>query len=386
MKEFQEERKIQREREWNRPQPKLSRSSSSLSLNKSERVRAISTPSRPDSAASYLSPTALHRRDSVTSLASSRPSSPTSSVSSKDIEEEVVHEIVHIRERNWNSPRPDWHMHRRSLSPLPRSRPGSPTGSPVQAQTLAPRSRTNTTTMPRSRTNSMTSPQSRTNSSTHGNSLSVPSPVAHTKTPVGQRMPQPKTPSRSPAEKLSPHGRSKSPVPPTPPPENAESSQQSYRSRFGWSFPRQKAALPPLELDQESPHKPLSRPSSRTSLSAGASTASHIPVRSPRKGDHGSSTSMSMPSLPEKKRLHRRTTTEFTESIGAVPPRIEVSDIDDLPSVPVVNGQDGQNGHDGHDDYSSGEDAKTDLIMICAHPVLLQRAKTNRTSLRARPL
>lgn len=333
MEEVEKERNKEREREWNKPHPKLSRSSSNLNL-KSERVRTISTPSRPGSSASYLSPTTatLHRHGSASSLSSSRPSSPTTSVSGESVEMEIEHEIDHLRERNWNSPHPDWHLHnRRSLSPLPRSRPGSPTGTPPH---VAP-------------------PRSRTNSITHGNSLSVPSSVPRSKSPVGDRVPRPRSPMppSSVGTKASSHERPQSPV--NSPPAKAESSNSVSGSRFGWSFPQHKhKSLPPLELDEESPRRPLSRPSSRSSLAASASTPSHIPVRSPRKNGHASTASMATSSASiafpgstmEKKNRHRRSVTEFSESVGALPPKIEVSSSDDLPPVPIV---------DGHDDFSS---------------------------------
>ncbi|KAI1791245.1 hypothetical protein LXA43DRAFT_1011781 [Ganoderma leucocontextum] len=328
MKEFGQERSKEREREWNRPHPNLSRSSSSLDLNKSERVRTISTPSRPDSAASYLSPTThtpLHRHGSSNSLSSSRPGSPAGSVSAHDVEEEIEHEFEHQRERNWNSPRPDWnnslHPHRRPLSPLPRSRPGSPVNvSPPKSATM---------------------PRSRSNSTTHGTSLSVPSLAPRSKSPVGDRHPRPRSPMPHASTEKSSSSRPKSPALPMRSPEKNSHSQSGFRSRFGWSFPQHKVELPPLELDQDSPQKVPPRPSSRASLSTAASTSSHIPVRSPKKNGHGST--LSIADSSDRKRSHRRSVTEFTEAIGALPPRIEVSsdDVsDELPPVPIVNGND----------------------------------------------
>lgn len=359
MKEFEEERHKEREHGWNKrhpelPEHKLHRSSSSLSLNKSDRVRTISTPSRPDSATSYLSPVqpTLHRHGSSNSLSSSRPVSPVGSISDMSIEVEAEHEFEHLRERNWNSPRPDWHLHhRRSLSPLPRSRPGSPTGSPAHTHMHS------------------TTPRSRSNSITHDNTLSVPSPIPRSKSPMGDPITRAKSPSfrSSVASKPTPsphvHVRPKSPAPPTPSPdkaEKAEAPQGNFRSRFGWSFP--KADLPPLELDHESPARP--RPPSRSSLSAGVKILSHIPVKSPKKNDHTSTSSVA--SVAEKKRSHRRSVTEFTESIGAIPPRIEVSSIDDLPPVPIV---------DKYDEFSSSSGTCTPLAMQTHPHVLAQPAK-----------
>ncbi|KAI0829898.1 hypothetical protein BC628DRAFT_1359257 [Trametes gibbosa] len=309
-----QERVKEKEREWNKPHPKLSRSSSSLSLNKSERARTHSTPTRPDSAASYLSPTraTLHRHNSSNSLSSpSRPSSPTSSVHS--VEQEVEHVIEHQRERNWNSPHPKWVgplHHRRSLSPLPKS----PAGSPPHTAPLK----------------SMSTSRSRTNSTTQAPSLS-----STTKPTPKEKIPRPNSPllHSTAHNQSSSLTRAKSPVA-FPSHDHAEPSHNGYKSHFGWSFPQKRAPLPPLELDQDSPRKLLARPSSRTSLTA---PPSHIPVPSPRKGLHESS---SAPSLSERKKSHRRSVTEFAESAGAIPPRIEVEsdDHDELPPVPIVNG------------------------------------------------
>ena len=229
-----------------------------------------------------------------------------------------------MRERNWNSPRPHWdNGHRRPLSPLPRSRPGSPVNiSPPKSATI---------------------PRSRANSTTHGNGLSVPSPAPRSKSPVGERHPRPRSPMpHARVEKSSTsQPRPKSPLPPPHSPEKNGHSQSGFRSQFGWSFPQHKMDLPPLELEQDTPQKIPPRPSSRASLSAAASTPSHIPIRSPKK--NGLRPTLSAADPTDKKRSHRRSVTEFTEAIGALPPRIEVSgdDIsDELPPVPIVNGND----------------------------------------------
>ncbi|KAI0674762.1 hypothetical protein C8Q78DRAFT_499145 [Trametes maxima] len=324
---LEQERSKEREREWNKPHPKLSRSSSSLSLNKSERLRTNSQPTRPDSAASYLSPNrlTLHRHASSNSLNSSRPSSPASSISGHSVELEVEHEIEHERERNWNSPHPKWNhpLHpRRSLSPLPRSPAGSPP--PTQHRFT-------------------TTPRSRTNSTTKAPSPSVP---PSGKSVAKEWIARPKSPLlRSTADnKPSPHTR---PLSPSGPPSRSktDSSEAGFKSRFGWSFP-QKTPLPPLELDQDSPQKALSRRPSRASLTA---SPSHIPVPSPKKSVRD--TSASAANQAEKKKSHRRSVTELAESIGAIPPRIHISDggdaADELPPIPIVN---------GHDDLSSASE------------------------------
>lgn len=362
MKELDDEKNKEREREWNRPHSKLHRSSSNLSLNKSERVRTISTPSRPGSATEYLSPT-LHRHGSGHSFPGSRPSSPTGSVSSMDVAEEIEHEVEHQRERNWNSPRPEWGnplFHRRSLSPLPRSRPGSPTDEPPHVH--------------------KTTPHSRTNSVTHGNSLSIPSPGARSKSPVGDRIPRPRSPIPRSTTPLS-HGRPKSPAPPASRPETPGTAQASYRSRFGWSFPQHKMELPPLELDHETPQRPPPRPSSRSSLAASATTPSHIPIPSPRKGHNNATPSTSR--TFDNTRSHRRTVTEFAESIGAIPPRIEVSTDDDFPPIPLVG--DGSVPEEHHDDSLSYGELFFQISGMGIHDNVSQRAKRIQRLSLARP-
>ncbi|OJT12743.1 hypothetical protein TRAPUB_10691 [Trametes pubescens] len=322
-----QERAKEREREWNKP--KLLRSSSSLSLNKSERIRTHSTPTRPDSAASYLSPNrpTLHRHGSSNSLASSsRPSSPAGSISAHSVEEEVEHVIEHVRERNWNSPHPKWVNplhHRRSLSPLPKSPAGSPPHTVPSRPAATPRSRTNSTPSFASTSKSASKGPARPHS-----------PLLRS---TADNKPSPRTRPKSPVESSSQ--------------EKPDPSLAGYKTHFGWSFPQKRAPLPPLELEEDSPRKTPSRPSSRASLSA---TPSHIPVPSPRKGAQDTPSTSGL-SERERKRSHRRSITEFSESVGAIPPRIAITDETsvELPPVPIVN---------GHDDFSSASEDESICI------------------------
>ncbi|KAI6021488.1 hypothetical protein BKA83DRAFT_4282595 [Pisolithus microcarpus] len=102
----------ERERDWNRPHLQ-SRPSSSLSV--SSHGHAHLHPPRPLSATPYQTRTlaSLQRQSSRSSLRSSSPVSLASRESLKEQEEEEKREVVHERERNWNSPRPKWGISKR---------------------------------------------------------------------------------------------------------------------------------------------------------------------------------------------------------------------------------------------------------------------------------
>ncbi|KAL0072804.1 hypothetical protein AAF712_000567 [Marasmius tenuissimus] len=124
LKQRDQERSQELERQWNKPRP---RTGSNASLNGlPERSRTHSIPSRPGSRLSISSPSFGRR-------SSSRAGSPTGSNMSLDSEadrdREIQHEIEHERERNWNSPRPHWHARSRTNSDA--SIPPSPSPSPV---------------------------------------------------------------------------------------------------------------------------------------------------------------------------------------------------------------------------------------------------------------
>ena len=99
-----------------------------------------------------------------------------------------------------------------------------------------------------------------------------------------------------------------------------DSSPASAPARFGWQFPRNRPQLPDFEPESSSRERspsPLHRPTSRI---VGSGKPSHIPVRSPSQ----------VPKVEIKRngharpftKGHKRTTTEFTEANGAIPPNI----------------------------------------------------------------
>lgn len=331
VKELQTERIKEREYGWNKPKhtptKSLTRSASSLNLRAHERPRTLSsvtgyTPPRPDSAQSLLSPhsltpaqprRSLSRQSSANSLrsaASGDSRAPSPALSNIDTEPEEERGIVHERERNWNSPRPQWgeHNHGRSPSPLPESLPASPsaakTGSP------SPRERKDSSASlshvsGRQRTQSLrTSPAPTSNGHTRARTPSSISFDVKGKTPLTAR--RLGVPRASPG----PPSRSPSPVRASQDESEAKAQPSGFGSRFGWSFPVNRTPLPPLELDTEpdSPVKPRASTPSRLSLKNSA--ASHIPRPSSALGDASAA----------KKRGHKRSITELSKPTGPVPP------------------------------------------------------------------
>ncbi|KAF5326092.1 hypothetical protein D9611_000119 [Ephemerocybe angulata] len=136
----------QRERQWNKATPNLNRRSSSISLNSNsprsgERPRTVSensNSSRNDSPRSdNHSPSNTRHLRRYNSLTSNRSISPTGSIHSAFEDDFDPEDLAHLRERNWNSPRPVW--------PIPE---GAGTTSPpaFSAGTTSPWSRVRTRT------------------------------------------------------------------------------------------------------------------------------------------------------------------------------------------------------------------------------------------------
>lgn len=347
--ELERERNIEREREWNKRHPKLPRPSSSLSVHSlTERTRTHSNPTRPDSAHSLLSPdhAGLHRHHS---FSSNRAGSPTSSLSSrgseKEQEQEVQHEVVHERERNWNSPHPKWQQpgqRGRSVSPLPHS--PSPS---LSASHHHSHSRPHV----RARAESFKTPSTREESPKHhtnSGKQSLRTSTSHSSLHVKENTALSKAEAASSSSSIGKHAslhlnradnhssRPHSPLPPVHGRENETSGHSAASgSRFGWHFPRSRVPLPPLELDQENPGRPESpkhmrtpsspTPSSRPSSRASETTRpSHIPVWSPKKLPDPPSPSTRQKGHGEERKGHKRSTTEFAESVGGIPPRLDV--------------------------------------------------------------
>jgi len=159
-----------REREWNKPPTTPNRSPAHVH----ERVHKLSTPGSGPARDSPHSLTArnleLHHRRS-SSRNSLTPHSPASSIVSFDQERDRGTE--HLRERNWNSPRPNWDGSRGSPSPTP---------SNVSERHRTLSHPTRPTLGSRSRYNSMTSSSSSRAASpalSHSSKASVEEEVEH---------------------------------------------------------------------------------------------------------------------------------------------------------------------------------------------------------------
>ena len=335
--ELEKERNVEREREWNKRHSTTSRPTSrptsslgmhSRSPHHPERIRTQSHPTRPDSATSH-SLDRLHRNQSFNS---GRSSSPSSSVQSRDSEKEleleVQHEIKHVRERNWNAPRPKWDPN----APHHRGPSVSPLSSPSTSHMY-----------PHSHSHGLRASNPRVESPTHHMHAGKPSlrpSSSHSSLNVTDKAPRAPSPlphsakgkGKQPAASYQHNNhalRSRSPPISHTDPHMANGSASetpASSSRFGWQFPRNKNPLPPLEFDRHSldilanPTHPrtLSSPSptpgSRpTSRASGSVRASYIPVRSPHVSERNVGSSSGL------KKGHKRSTTELSESAGGIP-------------------------------------------------------------------
>ncbi|TDL26192.1 hypothetical protein BD410DRAFT_836840 [Rickenella mellea] len=287
-----------------------------------ERTRTLSQPTRPGSSPSQPlvsgSPAVRERKLSHRRSSSSlsvghngvaRASSPASSLASHESLDEFEREKQHERERNWNSARPKWeltsddgheHHHHltRGASPLPdghnhhhhHSRNESPN---------------------EKRNGHVNGPHK--HSITEGKLAEWSASVANASNSIISHLHS----SRE-TRPRSPHHSTTSTTPPTNPNKSSGSA-----SRFGWSFPRSKSPLPPLEEDhnpsrvnghQRMPSSPSPAPRPEHT-SAAAGSPSHIPVRRRNLSE-------TAPGSPggEHRKGHKRSTTELSESVGGIPP------------------------------------------------------------------
>ena len=346
--EAEEEKKKERERQWNRPHSRL-RSLSNVSMHSPpERNRTQSYPTRPDTSQGFLSPDRSRRSSLVSVSSSSRAASPASSASGH--EPEPGREVEHVRERNWNSPHPNWKLnHRRSISPFPDSPDASPAQSDpdrvvngssprtshhhVHSHTRGSLDGASSTKPPSSRDKPKEKPATPKENSTDKSTsvkdraLAVPSPI----------------PSRSKSPSLIPSHQSKLPRPSSPrphPTDNGGASKiQSFATRSGWKFPGSRVPLPPLNSHEDLPRSPSPpRPVSRTST-----RRSQIPVKSPRRDEPVPPPRSTSPSPADEiasKKGHRRSLTEWNQPIGRVPPTIrdepEDEEVPELPEIVLV--------------------------------------------------
>jgi serine/arginine repetitive matrix protein 2 len=365
IEEMEHERNREREREWNKPNPKTSRSASNLSLQPQERSRIVSqtarsvsplprstvngsgssptTPDRPHSPilprtgspaerqrapshTSSLLPTALRRHSSHGSPRTSSPTGSVRSVGSGAENDEVKHVVDLERERNWNAPRPKWGEHR-SISPLP----PSPTHS-YQSAHPPLEGRVRVTSLSAGKIVQPAQPTSRGKPPKHAASLpngneNLP-PVHHAST------------SRSVSSTHKSAQSHRAPTPPlrpsSPPPSQPKSDAASL-ARSGWSFPRNKTSLPPLELEEtperllplnghvRAPGSPSPAPRPRTSSRVETGNSSQIPLS--KKGDTSLANGHAHPQSGSKKG-HRRTTTELISGPSGTPAvQVEVNKI-----------------------------------------------------------
>lgn len=290
-----------RERNWNSPHPNWDGSRGSPSptpSNVSERHRTLGHPTRPILGS-------RPRYDSMTSSSSSRAASPALSNSSKaSVEEEVEHE----RERNWNSSRPNW-LKRDSIGSLLPGSPSSPLQQGSPKQTPA-RERTqslkNTPSPPLD--HPKVRPRLGRSSLSHSTSV-IPAKSPPKSPPKESQLPlfQPDiviSPSTPPRPSVSQKSR-----PPISPPKQPDFSS-------GWKFPATTVS------DTESEPEPQEK-SDFTQPPASPVRAppdSRIPVRASARG-----TKLDDISKPEETGTrHRRSSTDFHQANGAIPPRVSV--------------------------------------------------------------
>ncbi|EPQ57166.1 hypothetical protein GLOTRDRAFT_115203 [Gloeophyllum trabeum ATCC 11539] len=356
------EKAAEMERNWNKPRPRLS--SANLRLHQSssfQRSRTQSFPSRPDSAQSTqsivstqssrsqvpsLKPRSQRRTSSITS------SGRGSSIGSIDPDEEPEFEevVLHERERNWNSPHPKWEISRRSISPAPPSRSTSPMPSPSPTHSrfsLNFRRRTESLgilkgTPPEEKTGGTASmktpakkPGLRTAASQSALSVSGHGP----KSPSSPHL-QAKAGSQSPSYLgLEPKRASHIPRPKSPMPSsqsraksNPELSNAGHRPTklptfkgAGFQFPsRSHSPLPPLELDEDS------MDNSDHALNVNdENTRSDGEIDGSAEASHSPEESREPPaeSNAARKRGHRRSLTEFSVAVGAIPPLPRVDSV-----------------------------------------------------------
>jgi serine/arginine repetitive matrix protein 2 len=340
---LEKERNIEREREWNKRHV-TSRPTSSLSIHSHsphhpERIRTQSHPVRPDSAVSHHTPDHLHRHRSFNSDRSGSPSSSVPSHDSeKELELEVKHEIEHVRERNWNAPRPKWdpnnpHRQGRPVSPLPPSLSPQPAISNTQVVSH-PHSRREGSPTVESPSRHMHRGKTNLRPSSSNSSLNViarASPRAPSPSPrlANERQASNLHPANHASRSRSPLPRTDHAVPDTKG-NGSPSKMPATGSHFGWQFPRHKAPLPPLDLDQHSLERhthsrTLSSPSPTpdprpTSKSTGSVKASHIPVRSPHASERHVGSSPAI-------KKHKRNVAELSESVGGVPPQVPLEPV-----------------------------------------------------------
>ncbi|THH30419.1 hypothetical protein EUX98_g3785 [Antrodiella citrinella] len=149
------------------------------------------------------------------------------------------------------------------------------------------------------------------------------------------------SPRHSPKDASHSHTRAKPPSPP-PPNESAPplspSKIPNFKSRFGWQFPQQnRTPLPPLELEKDAPLLPEPRAPSpvrllNSRIPTVASGSAHAVKPASPATENSHTTAQS-----HRKKGHKRSSTEFSEAVGRIPPKIEVHDEVDMEPIPIVS-------------------------------------------------
>lgn len=261
--ELEQERNYEREREWNKRQPP-SRPSSSLSTSSNHSFsHSHSHPPQSPSAIPYLTPThaSLQRKSSRTSFRSDSPASLASSRESlKEQEQEEKKEVTHERERNWNSPRPQWSISKSPSGSHPKTR-----NSDNSLRAASSLTRLGDSNGHQDTSRVSTKPQS---ASPEVDKYSATSPALLHR-------------SRDRLDSGADESAN-GPILSAPLNDFSPSKTSGTASKFGWNFAR--SPLPPLELDDHANRRksassptPRSRPSTKGSE---AIMSSHIPVRS----------------------------------------------------------------------------------------------------------
>ena len=309
-----------RERNWGSSHPKWDHqhrhSASPIPGPSPLRPRTQSTTSNspephthPQTQSQRLRHTASH--SSLHSSSSSRASSPADLASGrqngrKDGDEEAIHE----RERNWGSRQQKWthtSVHKRAASPTPVRSDSRIVRTQNVESALTPPSGL---LKRRSSDLSLPAPPEAPEHVEEDEMSRIPiSSSSRSKATNGHVQDKPsRFPSRLHRADSPANGRS------------ADVKDSSPAARFGWQFPRNRPQLPDFEPESSSRERSPSPLHRSTSRIVGSGKPSHIPVRSP--------TQVPKVEIKRKSRAqpftkgHKRTTTEFTEANGAIPPKI----------------------------------------------------------------
>ncbi|EKM54568.1 uncharacterized protein PHACADRAFT_258509 [Phanerochaete carnosa HHB-10118-sp] len=199
-----------------------------------------------------------------------RAGSPTPGVENEG-RDDSSKPVVQERERNWNSPHPQWvYQVPRSMSPLPPPPDASGTGYGRPPADWDP----NRIESPsRARRPSLINGRGTSYGRSRTSSLSEEPPKPQPSLPRAVTDPQHPRRSLSPAFS-----------------EAAEDNElREASARFGWAMPKRRANLPPFQPDVETPQRRSSTPDRPSPSNRLSTRTSLIPVRSPGRKEDGTS-------------------------------------------------------------------------------------------------